>query len=340
MPGFRDIVGQTHIKNLLMRAVREGTVSHAYLLAGEEKAGKTFIARIFAQALLCERRAESGEPCGQCPSCKKVMADSHPDVRTVVHEKEGSIRVSEIIEQLVDDAYLTPYAAERKIYIVPDAHLITRDAQNKLLKTLEEPPSYVTILLLATGTDAMLPTIKSRCVPLPLRPVPTRELYAFLREQQGASEYKASLSARFARGNTGKAIAHASDPQFETNARAAMRLIETLRNVTVPETNKQMKAISSENATERETREEVLNIIRCLLRDLMVYKATGEKEHLILEEQEEYIRDTAATSTFRGLAETAEALRTARTRIEANVSPVYALELFFVKARDCLGGNT
>ena len=336
MPGFRDIVGQTHIRGILQRTVRDNSVSHAYMLAGEEQAGKTFVARVFAQALVCEHKGADGEPCGDCPSCRKVISDAHPDVRVVVHEKESSIRVQEIIEQLVQDAYLTPYAAERKIYIVPDAQLMTRDAQNKLLKTLEEPPSYVTILLLTTGTEAMLQTVKSRCVPLMLRPVPTPELEAFLKETQGASDYNASLAARFARGNTGRALAFAADPSFEARARETMRLMETLSGLTVSTVNQRLRELAEQGASERGVREEVLHLIRCLLRDLMVCKATGEKDRLILGEQWEYIRDTAAGTSFRQLTELGEALRTARGRIEANVNPAYALELFFLAARDSL----
>ncbi|MBQ4416924.1 MAG: DNA polymerase III subunit, partial [Butyrivibrio sp.] len=241
MPTFKDIIGQVHIKRHMQRAVAENRVSHAWLLAGEAQMGKELLARTFTQALLCENLREkrkrgelqnplAAEPCCACASCRKVMSDAHPDVRVVTHEKPTSVRVEEIEDQLVDDAYLTAYASDRKIYIVPDAQMMTAEAQNKLLKTLEEPPSYVTILLLSTGLQALLPTIRSRCLPFTLRPVEHDTLVRFLREKAGASEYRANLAAGFARGNPGLALSLARDARFETRTRGAIQLMEHLQD--------------------------------------------------------------------------------------------------------------
>lgn len=351
MPTFKDIIGQVHIKRHMQRAVAENRVSHAWLLAGEAQMGKELLARTFTQALLCENLREkrkrgelqnplAAEPCCACASCRKVMSDAHPDVRVVTHEKPTSVRVEEIEDQLVDDAYLTAYASDRKIYIVPDAQMMTAEAQNKLLKTLEEPPSYVTILLLSTGLQALLPTIRSRCLPFTLRPVEHDTLVRFLREKAGASEYRANLAAGFARGNPGLALSLARDARFETRTRGAIQLMEHLQDTGLHEIEERIEDILSEAEEEQIAREELFDIVRDLIRDILVYKATERKEHLILRDRWEYIRDVAAHTAYDKLIETDRALNRARSRIRANVNAQLSTDLFLLSARENLSRSS
>ena len=341
MPSFRDITGQSHIKQHLMRAIRKGKVSHAYLLAGEENMGKELLARAFAQTLLCETLKEEGYPeqgvpCGNCPACKKVEADSHPDVRIVRHEKPLSIRVDEIEEQLTGDVSLTPYADDYKIYIVPDAQMMTTDAQNKLLKTLEEPPSYACVFLLADSAQSLLSTIRSRTIPLSLRPVPTEQIVNVLQDADDTNEYRVNLAARVARGNPGKAAYLATDARFEDRNRSLFYLMEHLEQMALYEISDRLQILLEEGEDETSVRKECMETVRLLLRDIFVYKATDSKDYLILQDEWEYIRDVALHTSYAELADTGRKLNEVRERMNANVNAQTTLELFFLKARDNL----
>lgn len=340
MPSFRDITGQPHIKQHLMRAISRRQISHAYLLSGEEKMGKEALARAFAQTLLCETLKEQGypegaSPCKICSACKKIENDAHPDVRTLRHEKPLSIRVDEIEEQLTNDAYLTPYAADYKLYIVPDAQFMTTDAQNKLLKTLEEPPDYVCILLLADSAQSLLPTIRSRTIPLPLRPVPEREILGIL-QQEDSNEYRTTLAARIARGNPGKAHYLATDARFEDRNRSLFYLLEHLEQMALYEIADRLQLLLEEAEDETSVRMECMETIRLVLRDILVYKATDSKDYLILQDEWEYIRDVAMHTSYAELLATERKLIEARERLNANVNAQLTLESFFLYARKSL----
>lgn len=322
--------------NHLKKAIRTGRVSHAYLLTGEEKSGKRMIARTFTQALLCEQRTADDEPCGRCASCIRVMNDAHPDVRTIAHEKPASIRVPEIMNQVVSDAYLMPYEAAHKVYIIPDAHLMTVEAQNKLLKTLEEPPAYARFLLLATHAEALLLTIRSRCIPLSVRALEDTVLTDFLMRTMDLSPYRAKNAARFARGNCGRAKALAKDESFELRTRYALQMMEQLGESAIYEIHDRLKEIGEQSEDERSAREELMGLIRLLIRDILVYKATQSREHLILEERWEYIRDVALHATYRDLITAERALTSARERLEANVNAQLTVDMMLLRARDTL----
>ena len=155
MLSFQDIVGHEQIKEHFQNAIENHKVSHAYILTGEAGMGRKSLANAFALALLCEKGGK--EPCMQCHACKQVLSDNHPDLIHVTHEKPNSIGVDDIREQINDTIMVRPYSSYYKIYIVDEAEKMTQQAQNALLKTIEEPPSYAIILLLTTNQEAFLP---------------------------------------------------------------------------------------------------------------------------------------------------------------------------------------
>lgn len=167
MSGFKDVVGHKDIIQYIQNAVEQDKVSHAYILNGAKGSGKKMLAKLFAMTLQCEN--SQSEPCGECRSCRQADSGNQPDIITIQHEKPGSISVDDIREQLNGDIMIKPYSNRYKIYIIPEADLLTVQAQNALLKTIEEPPEYAIIFLLTENADSLLPTIRSRCVMLKLR---------------------------------------------------------------------------------------------------------------------------------------------------------------------------
>ena len=163
MGAFDRINNQKRAAAILQRSILADRVSHAWLFSGSNATDMKELALAFAMTLQCtERPDDSADACMQCRSCRKAIDGNHPDILVWSHEKPKTFSVDEA-RSLVSDVSIRPFESERKIYIVPDAHLMQAPAQNVLLKTLEEPPEYVVILLLTASTDAMLETIRSRC---------------------------------------------------------------------------------------------------------------------------------------------------------------------------------
>ena len=166
---FDDVLGQEDIKTHLESAIKSGKISHAYLFTGEEGMGKLMMARAFAQALLCEEKAP-GEtrPCGTCHSCRQADSLNHPDIIFFRPGDAPDRKVSDYARsKVVGDMQTRPYQSKYKIYIIEEAHTLSEQVQNILLKSIEEPPSYVISILLCANRRMMLPTI----FPEEVRPV-------------------------------------------------------------------------------------------------------------------------------------------------------------------------
>ena len=210
MQDFHQIIGHESIIEHLKNAIQAKKVSHAYLFQGEEGMGKKLIASVFAKTLQCE---EGGiEPCNHCKSCMQMDSGNHPDIIWVTHEK-ASIGVDDIRLQVNGDIMVKPYNSLYKIYIIDEAEKLTEQAQNALLKTIEEPPEYAVIILLANNINSILATILSRCVQLNLKPVEKSAIKEFLMTQYKIPDYAAGIAADFSGGNVGKAIKYASSEE-------------------------------------------------------------------------------------------------------------------------------
>ena len=195
MAGFHDIIGHDDIIRHLKNAIETGKVSHSYIFTGEAGSGKKLLAGTFAAALQCE--SGESEPCMTCDSCKKVIGKNHPDIITVTHEKPGSISIDEVRDQVVHDVDIKPYCSPYEIYIIPDAEMMTVQAQNAILKTIEEPPEYAVILLLTSNIDSLLHTIRSRCVRLDLKVVDDGLVKKYLMEHLQVPDYQAEIDILF-----------------------------------------------------------------------------------------------------------------------------------------------
>ena len=204
MSGFKDVVGHKNIIKYIQNAVTADAVSHAYILNGERGSGKKMLANLFAMSMQCENRDEDGDACGKCQSCKQAMSGNHPDIIRVTHEKPNTISVDDIRVQVNDDIVIRPYSSKYKVYIIADADMMTVQAQNALLKTIEEPPSYAVIMLLTENAEVLLPTIRSRCVMMKLRNIKDQLVKKYLMEQLEVPDYKGGRMRCICPGKHGK----------------------------------------------------------------------------------------------------------------------------------------
>ncbi len=327
MATFKDVVGQEQIVEHLKAAVKMKKVSHAYILQGERSSGKEFIAKVFAMALQCER--QGGDPCGQCRSCKQAEGGNHPDIIRVSHEKPNTIGVEDI-RKVTGDIAIKPYSSDKKIYIINEAEKMTVQAQNALLKTLEEPPEYAVILLLTTNVEALLPTIQSRCVLLTMKPVRDDAVKKFLMENLMIPEYKADVCVAFARGNVGKAKALASSEEFDNIKSDAVTLLKYIRDMEINEIVAAIKKI----AEYKFDINDYLDILSVWYRDVLLFKATNDVNHLIFKDETQYIKKTADRSAYEGIEEILDALEKAKSRLKANVNFDLTMELLLLTIKE------
>ena len=328
MAKFTDIIGQEQIKEHLRGAISANKVSHAYIINGERSSGKEFIARVFAMALQCEKGEV--EPCGECHSCKQALSNNQPDIIYVSHEKPNTISVEDIRTQINGDIDVKPYSSPRKIYIMNEGEKMTVQAQNALLKTLEEPPEYAVILILTTQVEALLPTILSRCVVLNMKPVSDALVKKYLMEELAVPDYKANICVAFARGNIGKAKLLASSEEFEKVKDEAITLVKYINDMEINEIVKAIKKISEYKFDVND----YLDILSVWYRDVLLFKATKDVNSLIFKEEIQQIMRVSDRSTYEGIETIVGALQQAKRRLEANVNFDLTMELLLLTIKE------
>ncbi len=348
MADFADIIDQNQMKEHMQNALSTGKVSHAYIISGENGSGKEYIAKIFAKALQCEHRENKNEyieACNECHSCVQALSDNHPDIITITHEKPNSIGVDDIREKLRDDVVIKPYESEYKIYIIPEGEKMTQAAQNALLKTLEEPPSYIVIIILTNNINAFLQTIISRCIVLPMKPVKDDSIRKYLMEECHVVDYKAVLCASFARGNVGKALELASNERFDELKNGTIELVSKLKGLEIHDMMDRVHELlapseeddkNSKKGIDTKALEDFMDVLLFLFRDMLVYKATEEDNHLIFTDKISYIRDATRSCTYDGINRIIKNMETAKNRINSNVNIDIALELMLLGIKENL----
>lgn len=328
MARFTDIIGQEQIREHLQTAIRLHKVSHAYIINGERSSGKEFIAKIFAMALQCERGGD--EPCQECHSCKQALSANHPDIIRLVHEKPNTISVEDIRTQINQDIAIKPYQGPYKIYLINEGEKMTVQAQNALLKTLEEPPEYGVIIILTSSVEALLPTILSRCVVLNMRPVQDGRVKKYLMETLRIPDYKAEVCTAFARGNIGRAKLLASSEEFEKVREEAVTLLKYINELEISEVVTAIKKITEYQFDVSD----YLDILSIWYRDILLFKAMNDANHLIFRQEIQYIKKVADRSSYEGIETILNALDKAKSRLAANVSFELTMELLLLTIRE------
>lgn len=328
MLGFDGVVGHEEIITHLQNAIRLEKVSHAYIFSGERGTGKKLLASLFAMTLQCEEHGIS--PCMKCESCKKALSKNHPDIISITHEKPNSIGIEEIREQLINDVEIRPYSGRFKIYIIDEAQKLTLQAQNALLKTIEEPPAYAVIILLTDNLDILLPTITSRCVTLGLKPVSDNMVKNYLMDQMNIPDYQAEVDASFAQGNIGKAKRAATSAEFSELMQNALKILKNSKEMQLYE----LIAVMKEMSQEKQNIYDYLDLFAMWFRDVLLFKATREVDNLVFKQEINHIKERAQVSSYEGLERIIDGIQTAGIRLRANVNFDLTMELLFLTIRE------
>ena len=199
---FEKIIGNEENKILLNNIIKNNSISHSYLFYGIDGIGKSLFAREFAKMILCLNSSEN-KPCNECKSCLQFNSDNNPDYYEIGLE-ENSIKIDKI-RQMQKKALEKPIISDKKVYIINDSDYMTKEAQNCLLKTLEEPPKYLTIILIASNESKLLNTIKSRCIKISFKNIENNTLKDYIHNNLGIKELPSNI-LKASLGSIGKSI--------------------------------------------------------------------------------------------------------------------------------------
>jgi DNA polymerase-3 subunit delta' len=288
------------------------------------------LAENIAAAILCEEH--NGDACGKCRTCKMVMHHNHPDVIYVNHEKPSVITVDEIRNQLISTIFEYPYSSEKKIYIIDEAEKMNEQAQNALLKTIEEPPEYAVIFLLTNNLNSLLPTILSRCIKFAMKPVNEKALVKYLMEQEEVPDYIAEEAAAFSQGNAGMAINLVRSSNLSEKIDGFTDLIASLKRMDIADIADASKKIIEDKERAKDNVNETLQMLREYFRDVLLYKAVGRRDLIIFKNADNFIMRMKIS--YRDLNLIFDEISETERKIRSNLNAAQALELLLLDIRE------
>lgn len=330
MFGFEDILENELVKEALSHSILNNTLNHAYILEGERGIGKMTLVKAVAKAVLCENEAVEGRPCGRCSSCVSFETNNNPDV--IYPEKSKSAFTVDDVRNMVSDAVIKPFKYRYKVYIVKEAYLMNVQAQNALLKTIEEPPEYAVFFLLCENSSVFLPTILSRCITLKLRPVSLEGVEGYLAKKLGIDRAGAKSFASYSQGNIGRALEIAGSERFIEMRQDILSLIKDLQKADLVET----LALVSRLEKYKDNIGEALDIMLGFYRDIYIYKTTQSADSIIQADKSQDIISLADKSSERALSYMTNAIVVAKNDLKRFVSFQLVLENLFLNYKSSL----
>jgi DNA polymerase-3 subunit delta' len=350
------IAGHGAAVALLQRALATEHIAHAYLITGPEGVGRATLARLFASALVCAAGpggAPPVVPCGVCRGCRKVARGVHPDVeglslaaQQATSEARGTRNRNITIESirgLRERLVLRPLEARWRVAIIEDAETMSGGgglpAASALLKTLEEPPPFAVLILIAPDAEAVLPTLRSRCQPLALTAVGRAEIAAHLTERLGVAAEPAAAIAALAQGRPGWAVAAATDPAVLEARRGGLRRALALIQAGPSERFQRVDELAGRfsRADWREAEAE-LDLLIGVWRDLLLLRS-GCPALAVHQELGPELRALADRLTLPQVAAALAAARACAQHVRQNVSPRLALEAMVLAWPDWTHGG-
>lgn len=328
MSAYDRIIGHENIIAQLKNAITNNKVNHAYIFDGDDGSGKRMVAKAFAEALLCEKGGAEG--CGECHFCKQTESGNNPDLIWVRHEKPGSIGVDDVRTGLVEDIQIKPYNGRYKVYIIDEAEKMTVQAQNAILKTIEEPPAYSVIIFLTNNDEIFLPTIISRCIIFKFRPLRDSVVADYLMREHKLPEYEARMCASYAQGKIGRAVSLVQSDVFDKIRDEALKIAKNIHTYSNPDILDAVKRAGEY----KDDIKDYIDVIEMWFRDVLLFKVTKDANNLVFMDDINYIRKQASKSSYEGLENILRGCETAKQRLDANVNFDLAIELMLLNIKE------
>jgi DNA polymerase-3 subunit delta' len=313
---FADVVGHERLKELLRRALENDRLPPAILLAGPEGVGKRTLALATARGLLCAKGP--GAPCEECVHCRRIARALHPDV-FVVSPETAAIKIEQV-RDVVKEILGKPFEARARVVVIDDAHTMTEQAMNALLKSLEEPPATSHVFLVTHAPQALLQTIRSRCQALRFGPLPTLTLEGVLTGAHGMDAAEAHLRAVLSGGSVGAALAFEAEG-YRTLRDEILGVLEKL-----PSSSALHRLEAAEKIGESEDVLLALTATRSILRDVAAVRAGADPSLLLNSDVSERLAGLAAGPLGPKAVELADAIEETRAAIRGNASKPIAVD--------------
>jgi len=323
-----NLIGHTWAEKILQQHLKTGDVHHAYLFTGAPGVGRRSLALEFAQAINCANPPAPGEACGVCSICRHIALKQQADLHVVSPDPQGGMIKVDQIRDLQRSLMLTPYEARYRIALLLNFHSANASAQNALLKTLEEAPRKVILLLTANSAESLLPTISSRCENLRLRPTSIEALEKALEERAALPKEKAALYAHIANGRPGIALRLANDPKMDDKR---SQWIKTFQDLLASSIRPKMK--SSETMAKDKNNEplpEILQVWTSYARDILLVQQGNENKVVNSDHLEDISLYAQKYDRLQVLSLIEELMR-AQELIELNANPRLMLDNLFLQ---------
>jgi DNA polymerase-3 subunit delta' len=326
-----QIIGQDRAVSLLQHGLETGTIAHAYLFVGPEHVGKMTLALNLARALNCEA---TDRPCQECNSCKKIAAGNHADVQIISlmqneAEEENKLIGIDQIKAIQHDASLPPFEGKQKVFIIDGAELMSTEAANCLLKTLEEPAEKVTFILLTTNDRRLLPTVISRCQHLELAPLSLEEETKALEKKTGTAPEKARLLAGLSHGCPGWALAAINDGSLLERRKEELNGVTNLIDTNFEERFDYVSKLAAGFNKDRSTVYDVLNTWLDYWHDLLLARL-GHADMIMNIDMKDEIIKRAGNYSLASIKNFMHSIEAAARQLSQNVNARLALEVMMI----------
>ncbi|MBQ8642267.1 MAG: hypothetical protein IJ480_08630 [Clostridia bacterium] len=336
---FTSLMGNHYIKDTLAADLIAGKAAHGYILSGPAGSGKRTAARLIAAASVCENRRSPAHPlpCGKCPGCHRILQDISADVLRISNGDKATISVEQI-RQIRQSLYVTPNDGDRKFYIIENAHTMTVQAQNALLLSLEEPPAFVTFLLLTEDPASLLETIRSRAPVISMELFPPDTVLEWIRSQKLPSSVlsdreRCTGAAVLSGGALGQAVLLLNEDEARSEPLRMRKLaLLMLEGIFKQRTSELLGTVTVELPGSRESMRLAFTMLQSALRDLISRKRKAEVSGQFLLGTEDVCRYAGKYSLSRLIA-LYGCCDTALERLDANGSIGPLVTSFLLQAK-------
>lgn len=321
---FEEVLGNEQTISNLKMAAENDKIFHSYIFYGQEGVGRLLMAKCFAKLLQCENK----NACGKCYACQSFDSDNNPDIIYVRPTKTKNLGVDDVREQIKSQVEIKPYGCKHKIFIIDNADKMTTQAQNALLKILEEPPHFIIFILIGESYKNFLPTINSRCIAVKINPVGEEEVKKYL-QARGIDKNLAQVCASYSQGNIGMALKFATDEKFMLIRKDVLEIIKKLRESNFA----QALIFVSELEKYKDDFQIVLDTFYFWYMDLYTYQKTGGLSSIHNLDMENEI--IMAAPSYNNLYEKIKAVEQVKKFLLYNANFKMTLNNFLLKVCGC-----